>query len=46
MAVKMIEKYQRMLDSGKYDSVEEMCNAEGLNYSDIYYDDSDDEDDR
>lgn len=43
MAVKMIEKYQRMLETGRYDSEEEMCNELGLNYSDIYYEESDEE---
>ncbi len=41
MARRMYEKYQRMLNSGKYDNEEELCNGEGINYSDLYYDDSD-----
>ena len=43
MAVKMYEKYEKLMASGKYDSIEEMCNELGLNYSDLYYDDKDDE---
>ena len=28
--------YERLLQNGEYDSVEEMCNALGLNYDDVY----------
>jgi len=43
MAERMYEKYERLLASGRYDSIEEMCNDLCLNYSDLYYDDEDDE---
>lgn len=29
-------RYERLLRNGEYDSVEEMCNALGLNYDDVY----------
>ena len=34
----LLSEYQRMMDEGDYDSIEEMCNAEGLNYDEIYDD--------
>lgn len=34
----LLPEYQRMMDNGDYDSIEEMCNAEGLNYDEIYDD--------
>lgn len=34
----LLPEYQRMMDEGDYDSIEEMCNAEGLNYDEIYDD--------
>lgn len=38
MSIEMYEEYENMLSSGEYEIVEEMCNAECLNYSDLYYD--------
>lgn len=32
----LLPQYQKMLDSGEYDSIEELCNSEGLNYDDVY----------
>lgn len=40
---KMEEEYERLLDSGEYESVDEMCNDLCLNYSDLYEDEEDDE---
>lgn len=37
-------EYQRLIDSGEYSSVEEMCNRLCLNYDDVY-DYSDEEED-
>lgn len=34
----LLPEYQRLMDEGDYDSIEEMCNAEGLNYDEIYDD--------
>jgi len=42
---KMIKKYQDMLDSGKYDNEEELCNQEGINYDDLYEDEDEDSED-
>lgn len=40
---KMEEKYERLLNSGEYDSVDEMCNDLCLNYSDLYEEDDEEE---
>ena len=38
-------KYQRLMDNGEYESVNEMCNALCLNYDDVYdYSDEEEED--
>lgn len=37
-------RYEQLLESGEYSSVEEMCNALGLNYDDVY-DNSENEED-
>lgn len=42
---KMYKKYERMLNSGEYADENELCNALGLNYDDLYEDESDEEDD-
>lgn len=42
---KMLKKYERMLISGEYASENELCNALGLNYDDLYEDEHDDDDD-
>ena len=34
-----------MLNSGEYMNENELCNALGLNYDDLYEDESDDDDD-
>lgn len=34
----LLPKYQRLIDGGDYDSIGEMCNAEGLDYDEIYDD--------
>lgn len=33
---KLYPKYQRLMDSGEYISIEEMCNDLCLNYDDVY----------
>lgn len=39
-------KYQKMMDSGMYESIEEMCNQLCLNYDDVFdYADMDEEED-
>lgn len=40
---KMEDKYERLLASGEYDSVDEMCNDLCLNYSDLYEDEDEDD---
>ena len=38
---KLLPKYQKMMDDGEYDSIEEMCNDLGLNYDEVFdYDSS------
>lgn len=34
----LLPEYQRLMDECDYDNIEEMCNAEGLNYDEIYDD--------
>lgn len=34
----LLPQYQSLMDEGGYESIEEMCNAEGLNYDEIYDD--------
>lgn len=41
---KMYKKYERMLNSGEYMNENELCNALGLNYDDLYEDKSDNDD--
>ena len=36
-------EYERMLERGEYDSVEELCNDLGLNYEDVYEEPSEDD---
>jgi len=36
---KMLRKYEKMLESGEYESIQELCNDLGLNYDDLYEDD-------
>lgn len=43
---KMIRKYERMLESGEYESIQELCNDLGLNYDDLYEDEKDDEEEK
>lgn len=38
-------EYQEMLDNGEYDSVEELCNGECLNYHEVFDYDSFEDDD-
>lgn len=40
---KMYRKYERMLERGEYDSINEMCNDLGLNYDDLYENEKDDD---
>ena len=40
---KMLKKYERLLISGEYSSINEMCNDLGLNYDEIYEDEPDDD---
>ena len=35
-SIRLFPYYERLLRSGEYDSVEEMCNILGLNYDDVY----------
>lgn len=44
IVAKMYKKYERMLNSGEYMNENELCNALGLNYDDLYEDESDDDD--
>ena len=40
----LLPEYDRLLERGEYDSIEELCNALGLNYDDVFdYADLDDE---
>lgn len=32
----MYPEYRKMLESGRFDSVEELCNQLALNYDDVY----------
>lgn len=41
---KMIRKYERMLEQGLYANENELCNALGLNYEDIYEDEAEEDD--
>lgn len=41
----LLPYYERLMASGEYFSVEEMCNQLGLNYDDVYEDDLADDDD-
>ena len=41
---KMIRKYERMLESGEYSSENELCNALGLNYDDLYEEEAQEDD--
>lgn len=41
----LLPRYERLMERGEYETVEEMCNALCLNYDDVYdYSDMDDED--
>lgn len=40
---KMIRKYERMLEQGLYANENELCNALGLNYEDIYEDEAEED---
>ena len=40
----MIKEYSDMLSNGEYDSEQELCNGEGINYHDLY-EDADNKDD-
>lgn len=42
---KMYNNFERMLNSGEYSNENELCNDLGLNYDDLYEDESDDDDD-
>lgn len=41
----LLPYYERLMESGEYSSVNEMCNQLGLNYDDVYEDDLADDDD-
>lgn len=38
---RMFDEFIRMLESGKYSSIDELCNSEDLNYEDLYMDEDD-----
>ncbi len=38
-------KYERLLESGEYESLDELCNDLGLNYDDLYEENLKDDDD-
>lgn len=42
---KMLEKYEKLLDSGEYSNIDEMCNDLALNTDDLYEDDDEENDD-